>query len=227
MNDFATTDAAGVLPDTSDHNPDIAEILRNQSGKILNAIIDIEEKVDQLAEAFGSRLQVFTQEKISLEFSSMSVFSEKSLLDEKAALTPLFSVHGDEDKLIACFRLHQDTARLLLTITLGGHDTPTNELGENELRPSELKLFALLIDYLMSGFFESIDVDANLGIPRKPVFVKNEDFAELAEGIELVSFIFEFSAEQKNGFLELLVPLEVFENDDSERAEKLAAESRP
>ena len=208
------------IDDSSFNAPDVADTLRNHASDLFKTISGIEEVIDSLVEVFDAKVQTFTHEKTILSFSGMSVFSENTLLSNDADKILLIQINDDNESLIGCFRMHQDVVRFLLAITLGGANAQASEFGQDKLRSSEIRLLKLFVDHLMSGFLECVDVDASFGIPRTPTIADNDVFFSLAQDTELVSFDFDFSLGDNTNSFELVIPLQIFEKDDSKVAGK-------
>lgn len=202
------------------HNGNIAEALRSQTGKVFKAVVDIEEKSHELAEEFSVKLAEVTQEDIECSFLELSIYSGSPLPGHEPDSHHAYVVAGDDDQPISCFRVNRNTARSLLALTFGGPSAKLSDLGEGKLRVSEQMLLAVLIDRLMAGFFERIDLQPSLGVPRKPIVLPGEELEELARSTELISFTYKVTLDDDNHDFQLIVPLEVFENSAGDRNRK-------
>lgn len=195
---------------------DVLEALRNQTGKIIDAVVGIEEKTAALEAGFDAKLKAVTQEKLSVKFSTMSVFSERSLLPLESDQTLIYRANGDDENLLAAFRLDQEAGRLLLGITLVGDKFLEMPKADEALKASESRLLGVIVDELVEGFVDCVDVNMDWGTPRQPVLAIKEEFLELTKQQELVSFSFNVLIGQHALSIELIVPLEVFENEPLE-----------
>ena len=209
-------DVGGSVDGAMNYSTDVLEALRNQTGKIIDAVVGIEEKTSALEVGFDAKLRAVTQEKLSVKFSGMNIFSERALLPLESDQTLVYRVNGNDESLIAGFRLDQEAGRLLLGLTLVGSKFLEMPRTAEILKASESRLLGVIIDELVEGFLDCVDVSTDWGTPRQPVLAVKEEFLELAKQKELVSFNFNILIGQEVQSMELIVPLEVFENESLE-----------
>lgn len=213
-------EVANQIDSISFDSSDIERALRNKKTDLLQTISSVEEIIDSIVEIFDSKLNTFAHEKTALSFSRMSVFSESVLTDTDTNKKAFIQVNGDNKNLIGCFIIHRDVVRYLMALTFGGATSSAIEFGENDLNKLEIRLLKLFVDHMMSGFFECVDVNSSYGIPRPPTVADTSLLLKLAQDIELISLVFNFSFGEQIHTIELVVPLMIFEKDDTEASVK-------
>ncbi|MEM8650617.1 MAG: hypothetical protein AAGF54_08830 [Pseudomonadota bacterium] len=193
------------------HNVDMEQILREQSADLLNTIPNVDAMVEEIVKILEKSLQQFVQEDFDFGFSGLSLFSASFLEGQDLTQKICIRINVEEEQFLSGFMIDADPYRKLLALILGGSLAKVSELGDGELRPSEEKVLLLMVDQLVAGLVENVDIVSSHGVPGTPRKILDSELVLVAEKLELVSLEFKLSRDETGIPFHLILPLEVFD----------------